>query len=128
MQKGIRRYFLSKESSVGLPDLYLGGRVQQVVLENRVKAWAFIPSQYVQAVVKDVEDSLKKEGEKFPAKVDMLIQISYQSELLDMTLELSPYVAVYFQLLIGLLCWIVELGKIDVCVECSMLSSHLALP
>ena len=45
-----------------------------------------------------------------------------------MTPELSPYDAAYFQSLIGVLCWIVELGRIDVCLECSMLSSHLALP
>eukprot|EP00957_Ditylum_brightwellii_P015204 1145214-Ditylum_brightwellii.AAC.1 len=32
------------------------------------------------------------------------------------------------QLLIGILQWIVELGMIDICLEVSMMSSHLALP
>jgi hypothetical protein len=30
--------------------------------------------------------------------------------------------------LMGMLGWIVELGRVDVCLECSILSSHLALP
>ena len=30
--------------------------------------------------------------------------------------------------LLGVLRWIVELGRVDICLECSMMSSHLALP
>ena len=30
--------------------------------------------------------------------------------------------------LIGVLSWIVELGRVDICLECSMMSSCLALP
>ena len=30
--------------------------------------------------------------------------------------------------LIGVLHWIVELGQVDICLEVSMMSSHLALP
>ena len=36
--------------------------------------------------------------------------------------------ASYFHSFIGILCWIVELGRADICVEVSMMSSHLALP
>ena len=36
--------------------------------------------------------------------------------------------APYYQSLIGILRWIVELGQVDICVEVSMLSAHLALP
>ena len=34
----------------------------------------------------------------------------------------------YYQELIGILRWAVELGRIDITMEVSMLSSHLALP
>ena len=34
----------------------------------------------------------------------------------------------YYHSLIGTLRWIVELGRVDICLEVSMLSSHLALP
>ena len=43
-------------------------------------------------------------------------------------LELSPNDASHFQSLIGVLRWIVELGRVDIAVEVSMLSSCLALP
>ena len=48
-------YFELKEPSVGPPKLYFGGQVRKVELKNGVKAWSFGPSQYVQAVVKNIE-------------------------------------------------------------------------
>ena len=52
---------------------------------------------------------------------------TYRPEL-DVSEELSLSDASYYQLLIGILRWIVELGRIDICLEVSMMSSHLALP
>lgn len=46
---------------------------------------------------------------------------------LDVSPELDPDDASHYQSLIGILRWIVELGRIDICCEVSMLSSHLAL-
>ena len=36
--------------------------------------------------------------------------------------------AAYYQSLIGVVRWMVELGRVDICTEVSMLSSCLALP
>ena len=47
---------------------------------------------------------------------------------LDMTSELNVADAAHFQSLIGVLRWIVEMGRVDVCLEMSMMSSHLVLP
>jgi len=47
---------------------------------------------------------------------------------LDVSPELKPTDAAYYQSLIGILRWIVELGRVDICLEVSMMSSHLALP
>ena len=52
---------------------------------------------------------------------------SYRPEL-DVSPELMPRDSTYHQSLIGILQWIVELGRIDICLEVSMLSSHLAMP
>ena len=46
----------------------------------------------------------------------------------DVSRELNVANATYYQSLIGVLRWIVELGRVDVCLEVSMMSSHLALP
>ena len=58
------------KSSVGPPDIYLGGKMRAVELENGSRAWSFGSSQYVQAAVKNVESYLHKIGESFPTKVD----------------------------------------------------------
>ena len=62
-----------------------------------------------------------------PVKANTPMQISYRCEL-DITSELDENCLSYFQSLIGVLRWIVELGRVDVCLECSLLSSHLVLP
>jgi len=92
-----------------------------------VRAWAFGSSQYVQAAVNNVESYLAKQGKRLPTKADSPIRTSYRPEL-DVSEELCPTDAAYYQSLIGILRWIVELGRVDVCLEVSMMSSHLALP
>ena len=47
---------------------------------------------------------------------------------MDISRELNVVDAAYYQYLIGILRWIVELGLVGVCWEVSMMSSHLALP
>jgi hypothetical protein len=86
--------------------------------------------QYVKSAVKNVEAYLAKqttEKWKLPNKVETQVQTSYRPEL-DVTPELEPNGASYYQSLIGILRWTVELGRADICLECSMMSSHLALP
>ena len=46
---------------------------------------------------------------------------------IDITPELGEEDAAYFHSFIGVLRWIVELGRVDIKVEASILSSHLAM-
>ncbi len=123
----IGKFFPLKPGSVGPPDIYLGGRARKVVLDNGVHAWAFGSSQYVQAAVKNVEEHLAKSGLKLPARGDTPITTTYRPEL-DVTQELDSTESAYYQSLIGILRWMVELGRVDICLEVSLMSSHLALP
>ena len=70
---------------------------------------------------------LKKRGEGLAAKAVTPMTSWYRPEI-DITLELGSEDPAYYHSLIGVLRWIVELGRIDINVEASMLSSHLALP
>ena len=123
----IGKYFTMKEESIGIPDLYLGGRITKVTLENGVSAWGFSSSQYVQQSVKNVEEHLMRDNKKLPARASTPLSPNYRPEL-DISPELAPEEAAYFQSLIGVLRWIVELGRVDICLEVSMLASHLAMP
>jgi hypothetical protein len=55
------------------------------------------------------------------------METNYRPEL-DVTTALGPLQANYYQSQIGVLRWIVELGRMDICTEVSMLASHNALP
>ena len=126
----LRRYFHLKEESIGPPTVYLGGRVRKVQLENGAWAWSFSSSQYVQSAVKNVEEYVAKSENshlKIPSKAETPLMTSYRPEL-DVSPELTPQDSAYYQSLVGILRWIDELGRIDICLEVSMMSSHLALP
>ena len=64
---------------------------------------------------------------KFPGKVDALRRTDYRPEL-DVTTELGAQEATYYQSIIGVLRWMIELGRVDICLEVSTMSSYLALP
>ena len=115
------------EESIGPPSQYLGGKLRKVELENGVEAWAFGSAQYVKAAVDNVVTYLKSKEEKLVAQAPTPLSNGYRPEI-DMSPELQPAEASYFQSLIGILHWIVELEMDDICIEVSMMSSHLALP
>lgn len=127
LRNEIGEHFVLKEESIGPPSQYLGGKLRQVTLDDGTKAWAFGSSQYVQAAVKNVETHLAKRNEKLVAKAPTPLSSGYRPEI-DVSAELDGPEASYFHSLIGVLRWIVELGRADICVEVSMMSSHLALP
>ena len=130
LRNELGRYFELKEESIGPLDNYLGGKVMNVQLENGVHAWAFSSSQYVQTSVKNVEAYLLTENSKcwkMPNKAGTPLTTTCRPEL-DVSRELNETDAAYYQSLIGILRWIVELGQVNVCLEVLMMSSHLALP
>jgi len=82
--------------------------------------------QYVQSAVHNVEDHLAKAGEKLPYKAPTPLSSGYHTEI-DVSPELGETDASHFHSLVGVLWWIVELRRVDINVEVSMMSSQLAL-
>ena len=127
LRKEIGRHFKLKEESIGAPSQYLGGNMRQAKMENGQECWAFGSTQYVRAEVENVEEYLGNRREKLAAKALTPLSIKYCPEV-DINEELADEEASYYQFLIGVLMWIVELGRYESCVEVSMMSSQLALP
>ena len=75
----------------------------------------------------NVEDYIMKTGEKLPPRVKSPWPTNYCPKS-DISPELSPAKATYYQSLIGVLRWIVELGRADIAVETSALASMMASP
>ena len=121
------KYFKLKKESIGVPKLYLGAKVSQVQLPNGVKAWALSSSQYAQDAVRNVETHLKRNGMSLRKGTNSPLTANYRPEC-DVSPELSPHDSSYFASLIGVLRWLVEIGRIDICCEVSMMSSFVAMP
>ena len=124
----IDRFFKMKPGSINDPDLYLGAKVCKMTMINGVQCWGFSPSKYVREAVSNADTYHKKRyGQGLPKKVKTPYERDYRPEL-DTTPELNASDASYYHSAIGILRWIVELGRVDIITEVSLLSSHLALP
>ena len=121
------KYFTLKPSSVGTPNLYLGAKMAKITLPNGVSAWGLSASKYVQESVRNVEKELNKRNVSLAKNINAPIITGYQPEI-DMTPECDDVDAKLYMSLIGILRWIVEMGRIDIAVEVSMLSSYCMMP
>ena len=83
--------------------------------------------RYVKTAVKNVQMRLQAGGRQLVRKASTSMPTSYRPEL-DISDELPENEATYYQNLIGILRWIVELGRIDIHMAVAMMSHHLALP
>lgn len=119
--------FTIKEKSIGPPSQYLGNKVSQVTLESGAECWSFSSSQYIQNAVANVEEYLLKQGENILPRVKSPWPSGYRPEV-DVSPELTSHEASYYQSLIGILRWIVELGRADICMETSAMASMMASP
>ena len=124
----IDKYLKMKRGSIGDPDFYLGAKLRKTKLSNGVEAWGFSPSKYVQEAVANVEKYLRKKNlPGLKRKVRGPWPSGYVAEL-DDSRELNPEEASFYQSQIGILRWCVEIGRIDIITEVSVLSSFNAMP
>ena len=116
-------------NTVGDPDVYLGAKVKRMEMPNGVQAWALSSSKYVQEAVQNVENYLRDElsGWTLRKRAPTPFMSEYDPNM-DMTKQVSAELATYSQSQIGILCWMVEMGRIDIATEVSLLASHVALP
>ena len=132
----IGKVFKIKNGSDGPPDIYLGANIQK--LKSRSpgeQCWGMSCEQYVRDAIKHVKEKLKGDGWEFNRKLSdpnyspqqPFQTLSYKPEL-DSSLLCSDQEANYYQNLIGVLRWVVELGRIDINYEVAVLSQYLACP
>ena len=70
---------------------------------------------------------MKNGNRSLPKRAATPFPAGYRPEM-DVTAELNHGDASFYQSYIGILRWCVELGRVDIITEVSMLASHLALP
>ena len=118
------------KAKYGPPERYLGANIALYTLPNRKDGkqhWSMSADSYVKASIKNVEHEMAKTQRKLPVCVDCPMSPAYRPEL-DVSPLLSPELTNYYQNLVGVLRWSVELGRIDIHLAVSLLSQYLAQP
>ena len=116
-----------KDGSVKPPDQYLGANIGKMPLPDGTVAWFASSKDYCEAAIKNVEGWLDKKQQKLSTRHSCMFPSGWKPEL-DVTPELDEEHAAFYQQQIGVLRWMVELGRIDVCTEVSMLAAFSANP
>ena len=116
-----------KAGSVKEPDQYLGANIGKMEMPNGTTAWYSSSADYCKAAVQNIEAWLEKKGEGLPTKTACVFPSGWKPEL-DVTPELKDEDVSFYQQQIGVLRWMVELGRVDICTEVSMLAGFSACP
>ena len=124
--RGLQATFKLKDDKIEKPEMYLGAQLEQMFVDT-TECWTMSAEKYVQASIKNVEAALSKKGLRLPTKCYTPLPTDYRPEL-DTSAELKSDGVQYFQELIGMLRWAVEIGRVDILLETSLLSTHLAMP
>jgi len=126
--KLISENFRLKPESIGEPNIYLGTNICKRSLDGEGNFWAMGSQKYVDAAVNTVEKQMKEDGVMFTSKARQPFStLAYRPELDDSILCESDQIR-YFQNLIGMLRWAIEIGRVDIQFEVSCLSRYLMQP
>jgi hypothetical protein len=125
----IGEYYKVKPGSDKEPDIYLGANVEKVQMPDGREVWASSPRDYVKNAIKTVESLFEEDGEGYVLKnrVKNPFPMNYRPEL-DVSDELGPELLSRYLQLIGICRWAIELGRIDIGHEISLLSQYQANP
>ena len=109
------------------PAQYLGANVGKMRMPNDLDCWFMGSEEYCKTAIQNIEAWLQKREQRLPTKTACAFPSKWKPEL-DVTPELVDEDANYYQQQIGVLRWLVELGRIDIITEVSMLVAHSACP
>ena len=107
--------------------MYLGAKMTKMENNEGDVCWAMSSDSYCAALVKNVESVLEKKGLRLPNKCVTPLKHGYRPEY-DCTGELKKDGLQFYQEIVGSLRWAIEIGRVDILLETSLMSSHLALP
>ena len=131
----IEAIFKVKPGSIEVPNRYLGTDIGKIMYPDGSKSWTMGSKAYVVEAIKNVKKRLAEDNLIFNKKLsDPNISVkqpfsctSYRPEI-DTSALCNTTQTQFYQNLIGVLRWIVELGRIDIGYEVSVLSSFMCNP
>ena len=121
--KSVQDTFKFKDDKIDKPDVYLRAQLDKMSVDG-FEGWTMSSEKYVKAAIENIEQML---AESNPIKCRTPLSSGYRPEL-DTSPELKAEGLQRYQELIGILRWAVELGRVNILLETSLISTHLALP
>ena len=97
------------------PDMYLGAVIQKVT-NYGTECWTTSSEKYLDSAINNVEEKLEKHKLEFTTRCDTTLSSNYYPSEYT-TPELDSSGVQYFQGLIGVLIWVVELGRVEILLE-----------
>ena len=104
------------------PNIFLGSQLQLKTLSG-CEIWTQSSAKYIDAAIKTMEQALLTRKIFIPTKAKHLFASGYHSDLDDST-ELDANDTRFCQEMVGMLRWAVQLGRIDINLDVSLMSSH----
>ena len=117
-------------SHLNLDQLGVPTKLKCIQLHNGSWAWYISSTNYFQEAVRICKDYVTKhlsKGYKLPKRTENSFKSGYFHKV-DVSLVLGPDEASYYQFLIGVVTWIIKIGRININTKVSVLSSHSAMP
>ena len=115
-----------KKDRMEPPEFYLGAKLERKTLNGKT-VWTMSSTEYVKNAIANVEEQLKRKRLKLPSRAVTPMKQNYYPEV-DDSPELGTSGTTEYQEHIGVLRWAVELGRVDILTELSMLSAYQASP
>ncbi len=120
----IKRDYKFKKDKIEPPGIHLGNRLELKSL-NVHQTWTMCSKDYVKLAIANIEEQLKSKHMRLPGKALTPTSNAYAPEL-DVSPELSNDNFTFYQEIIAMLHWKIEIGQVDITTEVSLLSSYQA--
>ena len=121
----LEKYFKLKPGLTGDPDMCLWAKLCRITLRNGAVTWGMSPLNYLREAAKNCANYVKDnfpDKYTFPDHAENPFVMVYEA-VMDTSKALDPAEASYFQFMISVMRWMVEIGRIVSTVVSPCLSS-----
>ena len=122
----IQVVFKFKGDKTDQPEKYLGSQVVNIIVYG-AEGWYMSAEKYVRATVDNVKHALAKQNQRLLTHCKTPIMSGYWPET-DTLTEIKVEGVTQYQEMVGVLRWVVDLGRVDILLETALVSTCLDLP
>jgi len=128
VMKAINDQYRMKEGSIMKPELYLGAQIKEFPAPGSTRAcWSISTEKYLKGAYHNVKIDLGKINKRLPNNVPTPLSSGYRLEL-DVSVPLDDNYVHWYQKLIGIVRWAIELRRIDIHLSVALLAQCLVEP